>query len=168
MNILLNLQAAKTIEVNVDSWNQKKKQTFTSQKKLLGFTGAKPLVYNYRTPGMEQDHVDDLAENKVAEHSRHEVEVHVHLVGDPSIDIGMGLQLVGTAFAQTYEMDQICHNISEHGYTMEITAKPARPGRSSGEGSGETTPSSEAGGATTGGSGGGSTPGGSGGGATPK
>jgi phage protein D len=165
MNILLNLQAAKTIEVNVNSWNQKKKQTFTAQKKLLGL-GSSSLTYNYRTPGLEQDHVDDLATNKAAEHARHEVEVQVHLVGDPTIDVGMGLQLVGTAFAGTLEMDHISHTISEHGYTMQITAKSARAGRSSGSGSGESTPAGEGGGSTPGGSGGGSTPG-AGGGSTP-
>jgi hypothetical protein len=162
LEILLNLQAAKTIEVNVNSWNQKKKQTFISQKRILGMSG--PLIYNYRTPGLEQDHVDDLATNKAAEHARHEVEIQVTLVGDPTIDVGMGLQLVGTAFAGTYEMDHIAHTISEHGYMMAITAKSARAGR--GSDSGSSTPPNEVGGATTGGSGGGSTPGGSGGGAT--
>jgi hypothetical protein len=50
--------------------------------------------------------------------------------GDPSIDVGMGLRLIGTAFAQTYEMDHICHQIGPDGYTMQITAKSARQGRS--------------------------------------
>ena len=161
LGILLNLQASKSIEVNAESWHQKKKQTFTSQKKLLGFINPS-LVYNYRTPGMEQDHLDDLTTNKASELARHEVEIHALLVGDPSIDIGMGLQLVGTAFAQTYEMDQICHWIGPEGYTMDITAKSAREGRDSG-----TPPGGEAGGETTGGIGGGTTPGGTGGGATP-
>jgi hypothetical protein len=130
LDISLNLQAAKTIEVNVSSWHQKKKQTFSSQKKLLGLTGAPSLTYNYRSPGLEQDHADDLAMNKANEAARHEVEVQLHLVGDPTIDVGMGLQLIDTAFAQTYEMDHICHQIGHHGYTMEITAKSARQGRS--------------------------------------
>jgi phage protein D len=128
LEVLLNLQAAKTTEVNVLSWNQKKKQTFSSQKRILGMQG--PLIYNYRTPGMEQDHVDDLAKNKAEEIARHAIEVHVTLVGDPTIDVGMGLQLNGTAFAQTLEMDHISHSISEHGYTMAITAKSAGEGRS--------------------------------------
>jgi hypothetical protein len=88
------------------------------------------LTYNYRSPGLEQDHADDLATNKANEHARHEVEVQLNLVGDPSIDVGMGLQLIGTAFAQTFEMDRICHDISEHGYRMQVIAKSARQGRS--------------------------------------
>jgi hypothetical protein len=87
-------------------------------------------AYNYRTPGLQQDHADDLAMNKANEDARHEVEVQLNLVGDPSIDVGMGLQLIGTAFAQTFEMDQICHDISEHGYRMQVIAKSARQGRS--------------------------------------
>jgi phage protein D len=137
LEILLNLQAAKTKEVNVLSWNQKKKQTFSSQKRILGMQG--PLIYNYRVPGLEQDHVDDLAKNKADELARHEIEVQVTLVGDPTIDVGMGLQLNGTAFAQTYEMDHISHTISEHGYIMMITAKSARDSASSG-GSGPPIP----------------------------
>lgn len=173
LDLLVNLQAAKSIEVNVNSWNQKKKQTFTSQKKLLGsISPGRPLVYNYRTPGMEQDHVDDLAKNKAAEHARHEVELHVALVGDTSIDIGMGLQLVGTAFAQTYEMDQICHRINHDGYIMEIIAKSSRDGRDAGgseipQAQGGEATQGGTGGVTTPGSGGGGTPGGSGGGTTP-
>jgi hypothetical protein len=161
LGIMLNLQAAKSLEVNGESWHQKKKQTFKSQKKLLGFINP-PLVYNYRTPGMEQDHLEDLITNKAVELARHEVEIHALLVGDPSIDIGMGLQLVGTAFAQTYEMDQICHEIGPHGYTMDITAKSAREGRDN-----ETSPPGEVGIGTPESGGSSATPGGTGGDVTP-
>jgi phage protein D len=129
MGLSLNLQAAKTIEVNVLSWHQKKKKTLTAKKTAKGQIGS-TLTYNYRAPGLEQDHVDDLAMNKANEHARHEIEVQATLVGDPSIDVGMGLQLIGTAFAQTLEMDHISHSIGKHGYTMEITAKSSRQGRS--------------------------------------
>jgi hypothetical protein len=122
--------------VNVNSWHQKKKQTITSSKTVKGAIN-KTLTYNYRSPGLEQDHADDLAMNKANEAARHEIELQLNLVGDPSIDVGMGLQLIGTAFAQTFEMDHICHQIGPGGYTMQITAKSARAGR----GSGEITPS---------------------------
>jgi hypothetical protein len=115
--------------VNVKSWHQKKKQTISSTKTVKGHIG-KTLPYIYRSPGLEQDHADDLAMNKANEAARHEIELQLNLVGDPSIDIGMGLQLIGTAFAQTFEMHHICHTISEFGYTMQITAKSARQGRS--------------------------------------
>jgi hypothetical protein len=44
------------------------------------------------------------------------------LLASPSIDVGMRLQLVGTAFAQTFEM------ISEHGYRMQVIAKSCAAG----------------------------------------
>jgi phage protein D len=166
LHVGINCQAGKTISVNVKSWHQKKKQTISSTKTVKGHIG-KTLTYNYRAPGLEQDHADDLAKNKADEHARHEVEAKLNLVGDPSIDVGMGLQLIGTAFAGTFEIDHICHTINEHGYTMQITAKSARQGRSSGSGISDSTPSGDLGASTPGSSGGGSTPGGSGGGATP-
>lgn len=129
LDISLNLQAAKTIEVNVNSWHQKKKKTISAKKTAKGKIGS-TLTYNYRSPGLEQDHADDLAMNKANEHARHEVEASLTLVGDPLIDVGMGLQLIGTSFAQTFEMDHICHQIGSGGYTMQITAKSARQGRS--------------------------------------
>jgi len=46
--------------VNVKSWHQKKKQTISSTKTVKGHIG-KTLTYNYRSPGLEQDHADDLA-----------------------------------------------------------------------------------------------------------
>lgn len=128
LHLGINCQAGKTISVNVKSWHQKKKQTISSTKTVKGHIG-KTLTYNYRSPGLEQDHADDLAMNKANEAARHELEIELHLVGDPSIDVGMGLQLVGTAFAQSFEMDHICHTIGERGYTMQITAKSARQGR---------------------------------------
>ncbi len=129
LHLGINCQAGKTISVNVKSWHQKKKQTISSTKTVKGHIG-KTLTYNYRSPGLEQDHADDLAMNKANEAARHEIELQLNLVGDPSIDVGMGLQLIGTAFAQTYEMDHVCHDIGEYGYTMHITAKSARQGRS--------------------------------------
>jgi hypothetical protein len=130
MDISLNLQAAKTIKVNVNSWHQKNKVIVSATKTIAGAIGS-TLTYNYRTPGLQQDHADDLAANKANEHARHEIEVQLTLVGDPSIDVGMGLQLVGTAFAQTLEMDHISHQIGPGGYTMNVTAKSARQGRGS-------------------------------------
>jgi phage protein D len=130
MQASINLQAAKSIKVNVNSWHQKNKVIVSSTNTVAGAIGG-TLTYNYRTPGLQQDHADDLAMNKAAEHSRHEIELQLNLVGDTSIDIGMGLQLVGTAFVQTFEMDHITHQIGPAGYTMQITAKSARQGRGS-------------------------------------
>jgi len=90
LHTALNFQAGKTIGVNVKSWHQKKKQTISSTKTVKGHIG-RTLTYNYRSPGLEQDHADDLATNKANEHARHEIEVQLDLVGDPAIDVGMGL-----------------------------------------------------------------------------
>jgi hypothetical protein len=107
LSFSINLQAAKTLNGN-------------------GGT----LTWNYRHPGLEQDHADDLALKKLAEHSRHELTVDVEMVGDPQIDVGMGLQLQGTAFDQVFEMDAVHHMLGPGGHTMKIIAKSAKEGRS--------------------------------------
>ena len=127
LQISLNLQAAKTLKCEVKSWHSKKKELIQASKSLNGNGGT--LTYRYRSPGMEQDHADDLALKKLAEHSRHELTIHVEMVGDPSIDIGMGLQLQGTAFDQSYDMDRIDHTIGPSGHTMSIEARSAKQGR---------------------------------------
>ena|ERR1019366_2354927 len=104
--------------------NARGKQTVTATTTVPGSIAGE-LTYNYRTPGLEQDHADDLAKNKADELARHRVQVDVRLVGDPLIDIGDGLQLIGTAFAQILEMDRIYHSIDPSGYIMDITAKSA-------------------------------------------
>lgn len=127
LKVSVNLQAAKTLTVNVKSWHQKKKKIISSSKTMQGNGGT--LTWNYRSPGMEQDHADDLALQKLNEHSRHEIEVDLELVGDPTIDIGMGLQFMGTAFAQSFEMDNIHHSFGPGGHTMAIKAKSSKQGR---------------------------------------
>jgi hypothetical protein len=124
MYISLNLQAEKDITVTVKSWHQKKKLTVSSSTTLNGSISGN-LTYDYRTPGLEQDHADDLANNKANELARHRIQIDVRVVGDPLIDIGQGLQLIGTAFAQTLNMDRIYHSIDDHGYIMDITARTA-------------------------------------------
>lgn len=129
LSLALNVQAGKTLKVNVKSWHTKKKKTIEATKTLNGNGGT--LTWNYRQPGLEQDHADDLALKKLTEHSRHELTLDVEMVGDPSIDVGMGLQLQGTAFDQTFEMDSIHHSLGQGGHTMRITAKSAKQGRKS-------------------------------------
>jgi hypothetical protein len=123
MYISLNLQASKDTTVVVKSWHQKHKLTVTATKTVKGSIVG-DLTYNLRTPGLEQDHADDLAQNKADELASHRIQVDVRLVGDPLIDIGQGLQLIGTAFAQELTMVRIYHSIDmEGGYIMDITAK---------------------------------------------
>ena len=128
LHVSWNLQAAKKTKVTVQSWNTKKKKALTGEKEVSGFSGNQ--TYKYRIPGLEQDQADDFAKNKLKEHTRHEISVHCEMPGDTSVDPSMKLNLQGNAFAQSYEIDTVCHRIAMHGYTMSITAKSAKDGRS--------------------------------------
>ena len=122
LEIVRNLQASKTIGVQVQSWHPKDKRTYTAQFTIPGIGGT--LKYNYNLPNLKQDHVEQYAQSRAQEHARHGITVHAHLVGDPSIDIGMGLQLNGTGyFDGPYTMDSITHEFGMHGHTMTIIAK---------------------------------------------
>lgn len=155
----LNFQAAKPITVNVKGWDSKKKKTVSATKKIpaasaggastptpparppeLGGAGTptpppRPsdaeLTYNYRADQTQQDHADDLAKHKAEEAAQQELRLRVTMVGDAAVDPTMQLSLQGTAFDQTYDIEDIHHRISAHsGWTMDISAKSARQGRS--------------------------------------
>lgn len=115
--------------VMIKGWHTKKKKVISSTKTLAGQGGN--LTYSYHVPNVEQDHADQWAAAKLGNHTRHEISVSVECVGDPTIDISAGLQLSGTKFDQSYDIDTIDHEIGERGYTMMIDAKSSKAGRSS-------------------------------------
>lgn len=124
MQVDLNLQALKDLNMSVKVWDDKSKKVIEGTANSGGqISGA--LNYQFRTGGIDQEHADDLAKKKLQEIARHQIKATVKMVGDPDIDIGMGLQLQGTAFDQKLEIDTIDHHISSEGYTMTIGATAA-------------------------------------------
>jgi hypothetical protein len=128
LRISRNIQAGKSVKVNVKSFHAGKKQTFAGSYTIGGAGGT--VEYNYHLPGHTQGHVDKHAKSKAKDHARHELSVVAEMVGDPAIDVGMKLRLQGTMFAQDFDMDSVHHAIGMSGHSMTIHAKSAKKGRS--------------------------------------
>jgi hypothetical protein len=105
------------------------KQVFQYQSNVEGNGG--PVPYNYHIPGLVQDHVQQFAKSMATEKARHELTVSATVVGDPTVQAGMGLQLSGTHFFdQTYDIDTVHHDFGMPGHRTHITARSAKDGRS--------------------------------------
>ncbi len=123
LNIRRNIQASKTVNVTVKSWNPKKKQVFVGQG-TAGGTAPGTVNYTYHIPNLQQDHAQQHANARAREHARHALTLSAEVVGDPTIDVAMALQLAGTGFFdQEYEMDTVHHTFGMAGHKMTITAK---------------------------------------------
>jgi hypothetical protein len=128
LRVRRNIQAGKSINVTVKSWNPKQKQVFQDQSNVQGSGSSQNYVYHI--PNLLQDHVTQHAKAKANEAARHELTLDAELVGDPSIDVAMDLVLSGTGFFdQAYQMDSIHHEFGMGGHRMTITAKSAKSGR---------------------------------------
>ena len=129
LRIRHNIQAGKTIAVTVSTWHPKKKQVFGYTSNVEGNRGQS--VHNYIIPNLLQDHVTKYAKSRANELAKHEFTVHTTVVGDPSINVGMGLQVSGTGvYDQLYDMDTVHHEFGMSGYTTSITARSPKSGRS--------------------------------------
>lgn len=128
LRIRRNVQAGKPIKVDVKSWHSRKKHNFVGTT-MIGGNGS-TQNYVYHVPSLTQDHADQHSKAKAKDHARHEIEVTVECVGDPSIVVSQPLQLNGTAFAQSFDIDSIEHRFGMSGHVMVINAKSAAHGRS--------------------------------------
>jgi hypothetical protein len=129
LKIRRNVQAGKTHKVSVRSWHPKKKEVFQYESNVEGNGG--PINHSYHIPNLLQDHVKQYAKSRANELARHELTVHASVVGDPTVNVAMGLQLNGTTFwDQTYEMDTIHHEFGMTGHRTNITARSGKGGRS--------------------------------------
>jgi hypothetical protein len=129
LTITRNIPAGKTINVKVNSWNPSDKQAYKKEATVGGSGG--PLEYNYDIPNLKQDHVDQHAKSRANELARNELKLSASVVGDPSCNVSMGLQLTGTGYwDQMYEMDCVHHEIGMSGHRTNITARSGKGGRS--------------------------------------
>ena len=127
LRVTRNVEAAKDIEVTIKAWHPKKKQMFQSTARVPGNGGLHR--YNFNLPTHEQGHVDQHARARANEYARHELKVNATVVGDPAVSAGMGLQLSGTQFDQSYEIDHVHHEFGMGGFRTSITARAAKQGR---------------------------------------
>jgi hypothetical protein len=133
LSIKRNVQAGKQIKVTIESWHTKEKQ-MNSGEGTAGGNGG-PVEYQYNIPGLKKGDTEERARNKAKEINRHELTVHVKVVGDPRVNVGSGLSVSGdTAFDQTYIIDSIHHHFGMGGYTMDVVARNSRGGGGGGIG----------------------------------
>jgi len=129
LRIRRNIQAGKSVKVKVKSWHPKKKEVFEYESNVEGKGG--PIEHSYHIPNLLQDHVKQYAQSRANEYARHEITLHATVVGDPSINVAMGLQLTGTGYwDQLYEMDTVHHEFGMSGHRTSITARSPKDGRS--------------------------------------
>lgn len=128
LKIRRNIQAGKSTKVSVKSWHPKKKEVFSYESNVEGSGG--PVNHSYHIPNLLKDHVEQFAKSRANQIARHELTVHTTVVGDPSINVAMGLQVQGTGvFDQMYEMDTVHHEFGMSGHTTSITARSPKGSR---------------------------------------
>lgn len=137
-----SLTLARDIEVTVKSWNSHNQSAFSqtaraSRQKGGGLTGSgqgthagKPQRYVYVRPNLTPDAALKLAQQKLAELTRHERVIEFSMPGELSLTPRSRLALIGTAtsFDQTYYVDTIDRRLNiETGFTQRIRAKNSSP-----------------------------------------
>jgi hypothetical protein len=123
LSVHRNVQASKTANVTVNSWNPSKKQPYSGQATGGGSAGGS-LNYNFNLPNLNQQQAQQYAQSRANNIARHGIRITAHTVGDPACMAGMMLLLSGTGFFDgSYEIDSVDHQFGMGGYTMTITAR---------------------------------------------
>jgi hypothetical protein len=152
LQVKRNIQASKNISVTVKSWHPRQKQVFTGQANAGG-SGGGQQTYEYHLPNLLQDHAQQYATSKANDIASNALKLTAKCVGDPTIDVAMGLVLSGTGiFDQLYQMDSIHHLFGMKGHTMTISARlPSSGGAGTGGAIGGSAGIGSVGGAALGG-----------------
>jgi phage protein D len=123
---------ARDVVVNVASWNQAQGKVFkatvkkSQANKASNQSTVNPQTYNFWPPNLDQVQVNQFANAKAEEITRHERVIHASLPGDGLLATRGLVKLVGTgsAWDQVYYPDTVRREISfERGYRMELSAK---------------------------------------------
>lgn len=132
LNISHNLQAGRPTEIEVEGFHPKKRKVISSTAKVGG-SGPKRKI-TYQVPTIDEEQAESHAKSEVAERSRQQISVSVTVVGDPSVHAGMKLQINGTDFDQTLDIDTVSHTFGMGGHVTHISSKAAKEGRDGGGG----------------------------------
>jgi len=123
---------ARDVVVNVASWNQAQGKVFkatvkkSQANKTSKQSSVNPQTYNFWPPNLNQVQVNQFANGKAEEITRHERVIQASLPGDGLLQTRGLVKLVGTgtAWDQVYYPDTVRREISfEGGYRMELSAK---------------------------------------------
>lgn len=130
--ISTDVQAGRPTEVTVKGYHPKKRETVSSVSNVQG-KGPK-RSFTYHVPTIDMERALRHSKSEAANKCRHEITASVTIVGDPSVHAGMKLQLNGTDFDQSLDIDTAHHDFGMSGYKTHITAKSAKSGRTASEG----------------------------------
>ncbi len=134
------LTLARDIQVTVQTWSSKAKSGFKVIARATGAAKASaaqtaqhgaPTTQNYvfTRPNLTHDQAQNLANQKLAELSRHERIVNVEMPGDVTTQPRQGLRITGTGTDcdTTYYIEEVERRIDVEGFTQTITAKNSSP-----------------------------------------
>lgn len=128
LRVTHNLEAARPIAVTVKGWHPKLRRLITHTSNVGG--SGPTRNYNYQVPTLTEDHAQKRSKSEATERARHEFLVSATVVGDPTVQAGMGLSLSGSDFDQTFDIDHVAHEFGMGGHTTHITARSPKTGRS--------------------------------------
>ncbi len=135
-----SLTLARDIEVTVKSWNSRQQSAFTQTARahgrgqgagLGGGRAGPPQRYVIVRPNLTSDQALQLAQQKLAELTRHERVISVTMPGELTLTPRslITLQGTGTDFDQTYYVDTIERHLHlESGFTQHLRCKNMNPG----------------------------------------
>ncbi len=135
-----SLTLARDIEVVVKSWNSRNRAAFTQTARAARRTGGSgqhgqsrsgpPQRYVFVRPNLTQDAALKLAQQKLAELTRHERVLQATMPGELSLSPRSLLTLTGTGteFDQDYFIDTIDRALNfDTGFSQHIRAKNSSP-----------------------------------------
>lgn len=110
--------------VTVQSWSSKSKASVTATSSKTSGVGQ-PQQHLIRKPGLTQDQAQQVADGHLSDVTRNEMEVSVEAIADPSLTPQDTLTIAGTgsAWDQTYEIDELTIKFDSRGAEMSITGK---------------------------------------------
>ncbi|MBN9559422.1 MAG: hypothetical protein J0H14_01675 [Alphaproteobacteria bacterium] len=135
-----SLTLARDIEVTVKSWNSRQQSAFTQTARsrgrgqgagLGGGRAGPPQRYVIVRPNLTSDQALQLAQQKLAELTRHERVISATMPGELTLTPRslITLQNTGTEFDQTYYVDTIERHLHmEGGFTQHLRCKNMYPG----------------------------------------
>ena len=126
------LTLARDIEVTVKSWNSRQQSAFVQQARSHAArgSGGSPQRYVFVRPNLTGDQALQLAQQKLAELSRHERTVTLAMPGELAITPRalICIEGTGTGFDQTYYVDAIERVFGiETGFAQHVRCKNMNP-----------------------------------------
>lgn len=134
-----SLTLARDLEVTVKSWNSRSQSAFTQTARAARRTGGgqqshsqsgPPQRFVFVRPNLTTQEALKLAQQKLAELTRHERILQATMPGELTLSPRSLLTLTGTgtAFDQTYFVDTIDRSINfQSGFTQHVRAKNSSP-----------------------------------------